>query len=438
MVAEPKLPWWKRLFGRGKKKQESRYAAGERKSSMKKAAPKTGGIRGLLGKIGIVRGLLGLVVAIGIFGYVGIPSFRGMVTSAVDPLLHGGPMQVIENIRKIVSPKPAQVVPRPEDVTASSEVKGHEARLIRDGSTATDWQGTDKVPEITVKFEEPIDLGWVIVTSGNSAAFADMRRPSALEFDFPDGSTKRIDLEDTKEPQTFELSGGVISSVVIRVVDTNGPESTPISISEIEFFKKTRDRRRPRLRARPAFLRARGRTRAGRGLRRPHRRRVRARRSASATGRPGSGQARARTGRSGRRRQVAGEQRRLREALRGFDGPGSALVAPLRDPAGRPFLRQEVARIEVDSAGECRGRQVALVAGRSPGSDRQVESSQVDVLGSDRKPVGIAVAADEPAADRSSLLVEQASASADSATWRLRAPAVASDSGHSASWITSR
>ena len=239
MVAEPKLPWWKRLFGRGKKKQESRYAAGERKASMKKAAPRTGGIRGILGKIGIVRGLLGLVVAIGIFGYVGIPSFRGMVTSTVDPLLHGGPTQVIENIRKIVSPKPAQVVPRPEDVTATSEVKGHEARLIRDGITVTDWQGTDKVPEITVKFEEPIDLGWVIVTSGNSAAFADMRRPSALEFLFPDGSTKRVELEDTKEPQTFELSAGDVSSVVIRVVDTNGPESTPISISEIEFFKKS-------------------------------------------------------------------------------------------------------------------------------------------------------------------------------------------------------
>lgn len=239
VVAETRLPWWKRLFGGGRNKQEHVYAAGERKSSMKKAAPRTSGIRGLLGKIGIVRGLLGLVVAIGIFGYVGIPSFRGMVTSAADPLLHGGPTQVIDNIRRIVSPKPAQVVPRPEDVSATSEVSGHEARLIRDGSTVTDWQGTDKVPEITIKFEEPIDLGWVIVRTGNSAAFADMRRPSALEFVFPDGSTKRIDLEDAKEPQTFEVSASDIASLVIRVVDTNGPESTPISISEIEFFKKS-------------------------------------------------------------------------------------------------------------------------------------------------------------------------------------------------------
>jgi ribosomal protein L40E len=239
VVAEPRLPWWKRLFGGGKKKSAPTYAAGERKSSMKKAAPRTSGIRGLLGKIGIVRGLLGLVVAIGIFGYVGIPSFRSMVTSAADPLLHGGPTQVIDNIRKIVSPKPAQVIPRPEDISATSELSGHEARLIRDGSTVTDWQGTDKVPEITVKFEEPIDLGWVIVRTGNSAAFADMRRPSALELVFPGGSTQRIDLEDTKEPQTFEVSASDIASLVIRVVDTNGPESTPISISEIEFFRRS-------------------------------------------------------------------------------------------------------------------------------------------------------------------------------------------------------
>ncbi len=239
MVAEPKLPWWKRLFGGGKKKQAQVYAAGERKSSMKKAAPKTAGIRGLLGKIGIVRGLLGLVVAIGIFGYIGIPSFRGMVTSAADPLLRGGPTQVIENIRKIVSPQPAQVVPRPEDISATSEVKDHEARLIGDKASNTDWQGTDKVPEITVEFEEPIDLGWVIVRSGNPSAFADLRRPSAIELVFPDGSTKRIELEDTKDPQTFEVSPGTIDSLVIRVVDTNGPEAAPISISEIEFFKRS-------------------------------------------------------------------------------------------------------------------------------------------------------------------------------------------------------
>lgn len=239
MVAEPTLPWWKRLFGGGGKKREQVYAAGERKSSMKKAAPKTGGIRGLLGKIGIVRGLLGLVVAIGIFGYIGIPSFRGLVASAADPLLHGGPSQVIDNIRRIVSPQPAQVVPRPEDISATSEVKGHEARLVGDKASNTDWQGTDKVPQITVKFEEPIDLGWVIVRSGNSAAFADLRRPAALELVFPDGSTKRIELEDAKDPQTFEVSAGIIGSLGIRVVDTNGPEAAPISISEIEFFKKS-------------------------------------------------------------------------------------------------------------------------------------------------------------------------------------------------------
>jgi hypothetical protein len=237
IVADPKLPWWKRLFGGGRK-QPRQYAAGERMGSMQKAAPKTGGIRGVLKGIGIVRGLLAVVVAIGIFGYVGIPSFQGMVNSALDPITRGGPTQIIENIRKLVAPKPAQVTPRPEDVTATTELEGHEARRIADLATNTDWQATDNVPVLTVRFEEPVDMLSVIVRPGNGASFAEFRRPATLEFVFPGGSTKRIDLEDTKDPQTFEMTGDNVDVLVIRVVDTNGPDAAPISISEIEFFRK--------------------------------------------------------------------------------------------------------------------------------------------------------------------------------------------------------
>jgi hypothetical protein len=235
IVAAVKLPWWKRIFGGGGKPKE--YAAGERIGSMQKAAPKTGGLRGILKSIGLVRGLLALVVAIGIFGYIGIPSFQSVVTSALDPVLHGGPTQIVENIRKMVAPTP--VVERPVAIAATSELADHAATRLIDTFSNTDWQGDDKAPEITVTFEEPVDLLSVIVHAGNGDAFVDFRRPATLEFEFPDGSTKRVDLEDVKDPQTFDLSANAVDRLVIRVVDTNGPEAAPISISELEFFKKT-------------------------------------------------------------------------------------------------------------------------------------------------------------------------------------------------------
>jgi hypothetical protein len=235
IVAEKKRPWYRRLFGGPK--QPKQYAAGERATTMQKAAPKGGGgIRGLLKGVGLVRGLIGLVVAVGIFGYIGIPSFQGVVNRVADPILHGGPTQIVDNIRKLVAPSP--VVERPIAVTATSETKGHEAAKVIDGRSNTDWQGTDKALEITVTFKAPIDLGWVIVYPGNSQSFVELRRPSKIEFVLPDGSTKQITLQDVKDKQTFEIGAGTLDHLTIRILDDNGPETAPISISELEFFKK--------------------------------------------------------------------------------------------------------------------------------------------------------------------------------------------------------
>ena len=235
IAAAPKVPWWRRIFGGGAKPKE--YEAGQRIDSMQKAAPKGGGIGGMLKGIGAVRGILALLIALGIIGYIAVPSFQGIVARTLDPVLHGGPGQVVENIRKLVAPTP--VVERPVAIEASSQLAGHEASKLVDTFSNTDWQGTDKAPEISVTFEQPIDLLSVIVHPGNSDAFVDLRRPSALEFVLPDGSTKRVDLEDVKDPQTFDLGVNGVETLVIRVVDTNGPEVAPISISELEFFKKS-------------------------------------------------------------------------------------------------------------------------------------------------------------------------------------------------------
>jgi hypothetical protein len=184
----------------------------------------------------MVVGLLGIVVAIGFLGYIGIPSIRG----TIDGALSGGPQHILDNVRKAIAPTPQIVTPTA--VTSgdpSADVKDHPATLVWDKATNTDWQTNSKTPSLTVTFKDKIDLMFVLVYPGNSAKFVDFRRPSKLELDFPDGSSQVIDLADTKDKQSFSVTKDGIDSLVIKILDTNGPDTAPISISELEFNKKT-------------------------------------------------------------------------------------------------------------------------------------------------------------------------------------------------------
>ena len=74
---------------------------------------------------------------------------------------------------------------------------------------------------------------------GASSCSGFTRRPAELTFTFPNGSSQKVKLEDIPGSQTFDLSASNADSVVITATATNGLEAAPISISEIEFFKKS-------------------------------------------------------------------------------------------------------------------------------------------------------------------------------------------------------
>ncbi|HYN47265.1 MAG TPA: zinc ribbon domain-containing protein [Candidatus Nanopelagicales bacterium] len=237
IVAAARLPWYRRIFGGGEKKPKE-YAAGERIDSMSKSAPKGGGgLGGIVKSIGLVRGLLGLVVMLGIFGYVGIPSVQSGINGLVDTVRTKGVGGIVDGITGIINPKLEAV--RPIAFTANREIEGHPVGLLFDLRTNTDWQTADKAPTVKVTFKEPVELRSVIVRAGSLNTFVDLRRPSRIAIDFADGTTKEIDLGDVKDPQTFEISGPLADSVTIRILDTNGPEAAPIATSEIEFFAKS-------------------------------------------------------------------------------------------------------------------------------------------------------------------------------------------------------
>jgi len=171
---------------------------------------------------------------IGIIGYVGLPSWRGYVGDFTS----GGIPGMVDRVRELINPPLLPLHPDPGSISASSETTGHEAKKAFDGFVNTDWQGTGASPTLTVKFKQPVNLGATIIRIGNGDAFVDMRRPATLELDYSDGTTATLTLEDTHDPQTFDLGASGVDSMTIKVTSTNGPDGTPVSISEIELFTK--------------------------------------------------------------------------------------------------------------------------------------------------------------------------------------------------------
>jgi hypothetical protein len=238
VVAAAKLPWYRRIFGGGEKPPKQ-YAAGERIGSMSKSAPKGGGgLGGILKRIGLVRGLLGAVVALGIVGYIGIPSFQGAVNGVISKVRTEGIGGIVDEITGIIKPEVVAVRPVPDTITANGAVDDHPEALLFDLAVNTDWQTAEKAPEVTVGFEQPVELQSHIVRTGALKGFVDFRRASKLEIVFADESVKTIELEDIPDPQTIEVSGPASGTITIRIVATNGPEAAPIAMSEIEFFAK--------------------------------------------------------------------------------------------------------------------------------------------------------------------------------------------------------
>ena len=171
---------------------------------------------------------IALVAIAGAAALVAVPSLRLSLTDGIT----GG----IDQIRRIVMP--SLEIERPAAVEAADDVPGHPAELMFDTFTNTDWRTAAANPEVTVRFEEPVDLGAIIVHSGAADGFVELRRPATLVLEFPDGSSTTIRLEDVHDPQQFDLGASGVDRVVIRVGETNGPAGTDLSISEIELFAR--------------------------------------------------------------------------------------------------------------------------------------------------------------------------------------------------------
>jgi hypothetical protein len=222
-----KVPWWRRIFQRKPKT----FEAGERKKAMQASARPR---RGLGARAGFVLrwAVLGLVL-VGAVGYMAVPS--------VGSAINGGLRGLVDTVRGIVSPSLDLV--HAASTRASLELKDHPAKNLSDGATNTDWQAADDSAVLTFTFERPINIGAMNLWNGaadpkTKALRTDLRRPAQLVLTSQTGQSVTIDLQDIHDKQTpyFDLSG--VETLTIKITQTNGPASAPVSFSEFEFLKK--------------------------------------------------------------------------------------------------------------------------------------------------------------------------------------------------------
>lgn len=232
IVADKKLPWYRRIFVR-KPKQPKPMAAGARVSSMQAGAKS--GWRGLMKARTFVVGILAVFIGLGVIGYVGIPG----ASKYVSEFTSGGLPGIANKIGNFFNPPQVLVRPVKDELTASSEVADHPIQLLFDSRSNTDWRADGTRPSATVTFAEKVDLLSTYVYSGTAGDdFVNLRRPATLQFTFPDGTSQTVTLQDIHDKQYFELKASGVDEVTITVLTSAGPEDAPVAISEIEFFKK--------------------------------------------------------------------------------------------------------------------------------------------------------------------------------------------------------
>jgi hypothetical protein len=176
----------------------------------------------------VIRWALTGLVALGLIGFVAVPSLRSI---AVDAVTEG-----LDQVRRIVAPRLAPETP--VAFAAADQLDGHPIANLFDRRRFTAWEASGDAPVATATFAKPVDLGAVILHPGLEDGFLDLRRPSRVEFVFPDGSTATFELQDVPDLQRFDLNASSVETVEIRIVETKGPAGAPVAFAEIEFFTK--------------------------------------------------------------------------------------------------------------------------------------------------------------------------------------------------------
>ncbi len=226
-------PWHKRLFARSK---QDTPADGERPGGGRRRRPMN-----LQRVMGLLRNLSFVVmfVAVGIYGL--LPGVR-------NPL-NDDAVRAKSWVVGLVSPtyNPVHAI----RATASSEVPDHGAGLAIDNFKKSYWAAdtkTDPQPGLTLDFDQPANIDYLVFTSGNNAAFESVGRPQQCHIVFfsrnAAGQTlavsQDITLADRPDAQDVTVDGAQqVTRIEIHITSVfRAPNSSQVAVAEVEMFTK--------------------------------------------------------------------------------------------------------------------------------------------------------------------------------------------------------
>ena len=229
VVAEArKLPWYRRIFRR----QRTVAAAGERPRSMRTdgRGARQGSSSGRLVRAVLQILVVALIVG-AVVGYAVVPDFQKTVNSTIS------------SIRQKVAPNLVSV--RTAGQATGASAKGHPAQAAFDGFNNTYWAAPTTggaSPVISASFSPATDISKVLVTSGAVPDFQGSPRPHDVTVEFLDATgvvvtAKDLELKDTKDPQSFDVSAAGVTTFRLTVKSSYASSGgTNVAITEVEFL----------------------------------------------------------------------------------------------------------------------------------------------------------------------------------------------------------
>jgi hypothetical protein len=220
----PPLPWWRRIFRRGK---PAAAAAGARPRSFRDQAAESAGGGRSIGRLFVI--------------VLGVALVASVVAYAVVPSVHDGVNHVANQVRIAVLPNYVPV--NTAGGASGPAVSGHPASMAFDGYANTYWSapaGADQ-PTLTAHFSPPANVAKVLITPGAYGDFQGQPRPHQVKLTFKDGAGKVVysntfDLTDSKDFETLDVSVSGASTFELTVLsDYQSVKGGEVSIIEVEF-----------------------------------------------------------------------------------------------------------------------------------------------------------------------------------------------------------
>ena len=174
--------------------------------------------------------ILAVAVAVLVVLFVAVPSVRTGVTD-----WFGG-------LKRQIIPSYTQV--HAVNATSQQQLAGHAPLLAIDGDTSTWWSAnwsSASHPVIEFAFSSPVDLGRLIVSSGQPApAFGQHARPHELHLTFSDGGTSDVSLADLPTSQTVDVGAHTGTTVDVEIVSIYPGlgGASDVALREVEFYAR--------------------------------------------------------------------------------------------------------------------------------------------------------------------------------------------------------